>query len=151
MCLLPGSRDVEAGILRLELELFLLGISCAVFLAEESELVAPTRSGDPGVTVVRNFPDFAVGAVDGIDVVDGTSEDGIIVVTVVVSIAVDISVIGKFVVTDGFSLKTAVVVAAVGRVEVLLLPFIILFSGDSSSFTLSVSETSMFLRFLMND
>ena len=71
---------MEAGNLRLELELFLLVISCAVFLADESELVITlTWFGDPGV----------------IGVVVGTSEDGLIVLTVVVSIGVDVSVIGE--------------------------------------------------------
>ena len=40
-----------------------------------------------------------------------------------VSIGVDISVIGEYVVGDGFRLKTAVVVAVAGCVEILSLTF----------------------------
>ena len=130
---------VEAGKLRLKLALFLLVICWAVFLSEESELaIAPLWSGDPGVIVVRDIPGVVV----------WMSEDGLIVLTIVVSIGADISVIGEYVVADGFSSsKTSVG----GCVEIISLPFCLLFSWDSSSLAVSVSEISIFLRFLMKD
>ena len=131
--------NVEAGNLRLKLELFLMVICWAVFLAEESELaIAPLWSGDPVVIVVRDIPGVVV----------WKSEDGLIVLTIVVSIVVDISVIGKYVVAYGFSSsKTSVG----GCVEIISLTFCFLFSGDSSLLAVSVSEIYIFLRFLMKD